>query len=93
MRLPTRQARCRCCRQGRAADMDVLALLTLVEEHAGRSKAEARVGAMHILAERDAAASEQWIELPPMEPGAFALLVEKAIAEVLPPEVQGDVAA
>ncbi len=38
-----------------AADMDVLALLTKVEEHAGRSKAEARLGAMHVLAERDAA--------------------------------------
>ena len=76
-----------------AADMDVLALLTLVEEHAGRSKAEARVGAMHILAERDAAASEQWIELPPMEPGAFALLVQDVITRVLPPAAQEELAA
>ena len=73
--------------------MDVLALLTLVEEHAGRSKAEARVGAMHILAERDAAASEQWIELPPMEPDAFALLVQDVITRVLPPAAQEELAA
>jgi len=76
-----------------AADMDVLALLTLVEEHAGRSKAEARVGAMRVLAERDAAVAEQWTELPPMAPGAFAQLVEAVIADVLPPEAQKDVAA
>jgi len=76
-----------------AADMDVLALLTLVEEHAGLSKAEARVGAMHVLAERDAALAEQWTNLPFMTPGAFAQLVEAVIADVLPPEVQKDVAA
>ncbi len=76
-----------------AADMDVLALLTKVEEHAGRSKAEARVGAMHVLAERDAALAEQWTDLPIMTPGGFAQLVKAVIADVLPPEVQKDVAA
>jgi len=76
-----------------AADMDVLALLTKVEEHAGRSKAEARLGAMHVLAERDAAMAEHWIKPSPMAPGGFAQLIEAVIADVLPPAVQQDVAA
>ena len=76
-----------------AADMDVLALLTKVEEHAGRSKAEARLGAMQVLAERDAALAEHWIEPPPMAPGAFSQLIGAVIIDVLPPAVQEDVAA
>ena len=76
-----------------AADMDVLALLTKVEEHAGRSKAEARLGAMRVLAERDAAMAGHWIEPPPLAPGGFAQLIEAVIADVLPPAVQEDVAA
>ena len=76
-----------------AADMDVLALLTKVEEHAGRSKAEARLGAMHVLAERDAAMAEHWTDMPPLTPAAFADLVGAVIAEVLPPEAREDVAA
>jgi len=76
-----------------AADMDVLALLTKVEEHAGRSKAEARFGAMQVLAERDAAMAEHWVEPPPLMPGGFAQLIEAVIADVLPPAVQEDVAA
>ncbi len=71
-------------------DMDVLALLTKVEEHAGRSKAEARLGAMHVLAERDAAMAEHWTEPPPMAPGSFAQLIGAVIADVLPPAVQQD---
>jgi len=70
------------------ADMDVLALLTKVEEHAGWSKAEARLGAMHVLAERDAALAEHWVEPPPLPPGGFAQLIEAVIADVLPPAVQ-----
>jgi len=76
-----------------AADTDVLALLTKVEEHAGRSKAEARFGAMQVLAERDAAMAEHWVEPPPLPPGGFAQLIEAVIADVLPPAVQEDVAA
>ncbi len=75
------------------ADMDVLALLTKVEEHAGRSKAEARLGAMQVLAERDAAMAEHWVEPPPLPPGGFAQLIGAVIGDVLPPAVQEDVAA
>jgi hypothetical protein len=71
-----------------AADMDVLALLTKVGEHAGRSKAEARHGAMHVLAERDATMAEHWVEPPPLPPDGFAQLIEAVIADVLPPTIQ-----
>ena len=48
---------------------------------------------MRVLAERDAALAEHWIEPPPMAPGGFAQLIEAVIADVLPPAVQEDVAA
>ena len=76
-----------------ASDMDVLALLTRVEEHMGRSKAEARFGAMQVLAERDAAAAEQWTWLLPLAPGALAQLIEAVTADVLPAGSQEDMAA
>jgi len=71
----------------------VWAYIPKVEEHAGRSKAEARLGAMHVLAERDAAMAEHWVEPPPLPPGGFAQLIEAVIADVLPPAVQEDVTA
>jgi len=59
----------------------------------GRSKAEARVGAMQVLADRDAAAAEQWTDLPPLAPAAFAQLVNAVMADVLPAGSQEDMAA
>ena len=59
----------------------------------GRSKAEARFGAMQVRAERDAAAAEQWTGLPPLAPGAFVQLIEAVTADVLPAGSQEDMAA
>jgi len=76
-----------------AFDMDVLAMLTLLEVHMGRSKAEARVGAMQVLADRDAAAAEQWTDLPPLAPAAFTQLVDAVMADMLPVGSQEDMTA
>ncbi|MGI4801973.1 MAG: hypothetical protein ACRYG8_49670 [Janthinobacterium lividum] len=64
------------------ADREVLALLSLIEEYAGRSRAEARVAAMQVLAERDAAMADAPHDAPAMSDDRLAQLVETTIADL-----------
>ena len=65
-----------------AADREVLALLSLIEECTGCSRAEARVAAMQVLAERDAAMAEVPDRAPAMPDDSLAQLVETTIADL-----------
>ncbi|MGI4801845.1 MAG: TraM recognition domain-containing protein, partial [Janthinobacterium lividum] len=66
----------------KAADREVLALLSLIEEYAGRPRAEARVAAMQVLAERDAAMADVPHDAPTMPDDRLAQLVEATIANL-----------
>ncbi len=66
----------------KAADREVLALLSLIEEYAGRSRAEARVAAMQVLAERDAAMADVPQDAPTMPEDELVQLVEATIADL-----------
>jgi len=70
-----------------AADLDLVDMLMAIEEHSGQSRAQARVRAMQVLAERDAALAGPISELPPMSPEALGRIIQTMILELSPPAV------
>ncbi len=70
-----------------AADLDLAGMLTAIEEHGGQSRAQARVRAMQVLAERDATLATPIGELPSMSPQALDQIIQSMILEVSPPAV------
>ncbi len=70
-----------------AADLDLVDMLRAIEEHGGQFRAQARVRAMQVLAERDAALSGPTSELPPVSPEALGRVIQTVILELSPPAV------
>ncbi|MGI4792625.1 MAG: hypothetical protein ACRYG8_00785, partial [Janthinobacterium lividum] len=70
-----------------AADLDLAGMLTAIEEHGGQSRAQARVRAMQVLAERDAALAGPVGELTPMSPQALDRIIQSMILELSAPAV------
>ncbi len=70
-----------------AVDLDLIGMLTAIEEHSGQFRAQARVRAMQVLAERDAALAGPISELPPMSPQALGRIIQTMILELSPPAV------
>jgi len=70
-----------------AADLDLVGMLTAIEEHSGQFRAQARIRAMQVLAERDAALANPICELPPMSPEALGRIIQTMILELSPPGV------
>ena len=70
-----------------AADLDLVDMLTAIEEHTGQSRTQARVKAMHVLAERDTALPGTICELAPMSPEALGRIIQEMIAGLSPPAI------
>ncbi len=70
-----------------AADLGLAGMLTAIEEHGGQSRAQARVRAIQVLAERDAALAGPVGELPPISPQALDRIIQSMILELSPPAV------
>ncbi len=70
-----------------AGDLDLVDMLTAIEEHSGQFRAQARVRAMQVLAERDAALAVTSPELPPVSPEALGRIIQTIILELSPPAV------
>ena len=70
-----------------AGDLDLIDMLTAIEEHSGQFRAQARVRAMQVLAERDAALAGINHELPAIRPEALAQIIQAMIVELSLPSI------
>ncbi|MGI4798826.1 MAG: TraM recognition domain-containing protein, partial [Janthinobacterium lividum] len=70
-----------------AGDLDLLGMLTAIEEHSGQFRAQARARGMQVLAERDAALAPLSPELSPMSPEVLGRVIQTMILELSPPAV------